>query len=150
MSLFHRPDRKTDPILAILAEVALFRQCSPQELRAVTRICTIIDVETGAVLMEQGAKGMEAFVVVEGTAEVEIDGDVVATVGPGEPLGELALLDRGPRTGTVRATTPMRVLVLSAQEFGKLLHDHPAVTRLILRATGARLRTVGNGRETAS
>lgn len=96
-------------------------------------------VTEGSVLMVEGKPGREAFFVLEGQADVSIRGDVVATVGPGEFLGEMALLSHAPRSATVTARTSMRMLVIDPVAFGALL-GRPAVARLIAESLAVRLR----------
>jgi hypothetical protein len=69
-------------------------------------------IEQGQALVEQGAEGDELYLLLDGVVDVEVDGDVVAEIGPGALLGERALLEGGKRTATVWATTPVRVVVV--------------------------------------
>jgi len=94
----------------------------------------------GKVLCEQGAVGREAFVIIDGTAEVRRNDKKVATLGAGACVGELALLDHGPRTATVTATAELTVLVLGAREFAALLDDVPSVAHKVLKAMATRIR----------
>jgi CRP/FNR family cyclic AMP-dependent transcriptional regulator len=125
-----------------LASVPLFSACSKKELQAVARATDQLVLPAGKVLCEQGATGREAFVLVEGTAEVRINGKKVATVGPGSCVGELALLDHGPRTATVVAETDVTALVIGIREFGAILDEVPSMTHKLLRALAARIRTL--------
>jgi CRP-like cAMP-binding protein len=106
----------------------------------VSRLCTPVKLPAGKELIREGSAGHEFFVVVEGRATVEVDGETVAVLGPGEFFGEVALLDGGARTASVTAETDLVVEVISHQEFFSLLLDAPSVTRRILRHLGARLR----------
>ena len=124
-----------------LARVTLFGGCSRKELRELASITTGVDIHPGQVLCQEGQVGMEFFVVVKGEATVTIAGDDVATIGPGEFFGEMALLDGGRRGATVTATTDMHVLVMSRHEFVMLLADVPTVSRRMLEALSSRLRT---------
>jgi CRP/FNR family cyclic AMP-dependent transcriptional regulator len=125
-----------------LASVPLFSACSKKELQAVARGTDQLVLPAGKVLCEQGATGREAFVLVEGTAEVRINGKKVASVGPGSCVGELALLDHGPRTATVVAETDVTALVIGIREFGAILDEVPSMTHKLLRALAARIRTL--------
>ena len=78
--------------------------------------------------------------VVEGEAVVKRNNRVVSSLGPGDAIGELALLDHGPRTATVEAATPMTVLVLSAREFSGVLDDVPGLSHKLMGALAARVR----------
>jgi CRP-like cAMP-binding protein len=132
--------RKPVPKLAQLSDVALFRTCSAAELRRIAALTTAVERPAGVILCTEGSVGREAFVIREGEATVEIDGRTVATLGPGDIVGELALLDRGPRTATVRATTAIEVLVLSKAEFATLVTDAPGATQRLLESLSRRLR----------
>jgi CRP-like cAMP-binding protein len=70
------------------------------------------NLEQGSALVTQGDEGRELFLILDGTVDVEVDGDVVAEIGPGALLGERALLEGGKRTATLWATTPLRVVVI--------------------------------------
>ena len=130
----------TDGKVQALATVGLFAGCTKREWQAVARICTQLRVDEGFVLTTQGGAGRECFVIATGDATVVIDGRTVATVGPGDCVGEMALLDGGPRTATVTTLTPMTLWVLSAGEFGSLLEASPAIDRKIMVALARRLR----------
>ena len=132
---------KTDPKIELLAQVSLFRGCTREELQELARICTEIDVPADQVLCREGQVGRECFVVVDGSATVTSGGEAVAMVGPGGFFGEIALLEHGPRVATVTAATPMRLFALSRPEFAQLMVGVPTVSRRIVEALGARLRT---------
>lgn len=123
-----------------LASVSLFSACSKKELQAVARASDEIDLAEGTVLCEQGSVGREAFVLMEGTAEVRRNGKKVATIGPGTCVGELSLLDHGPRTATVTATTDLKVLVIGVREFAAILDDVPTIAHKLMRALASLVR----------
>jgi CRP-like cAMP-binding protein len=124
----------------LLSTVPLFSRCTKKELTLFARLTTRIAIPAGQVVTRQGQLGREFLVIVTGKATVAIDGVVIATFGPGDFLGEIALLDGGPRTATVTADTDLVVEVMSYQEFMILLLDAPNVTRSILKGVAARLR----------
>ncbi|HUH06542.1 MAG TPA: cyclic nucleotide-binding domain-containing protein, partial [Egibacteraceae bacterium] len=70
----------------------------------------------GDTLVEQGAEGEEMYLLLDGVLSVEVDGEAVAELGPGAIMGERAVLEGGRRTATLRATTPCRVAVASADQ----------------------------------
>lgn len=123
-----------------LAKVPLFSTCSKTELQAIGRASDEAKLAAGRVLCEQGAAAREAFVIVEGEAEVRRNNRRVAALGPGDCIGEMALLDRQPRTATVTAATDLRVLVIGAREFEALLAAAPSITHKLLGSLGTRLR----------
>jgi CRP-like cAMP-binding protein len=126
----------------VLESIELFRACTKKELDEISRITYDTEVPEGAVLCVEGDKGLEFFIIVDGRALVTRRGVEICELGPGQFFGEMALLDGGPRVAEVRAITPMRVLVLSRQEFEQLLEQVPRVSRRILTAMGGRLRHV--------
>jgi CRP-like cAMP-binding protein len=79
-------------------------------------------------------------VIIEGTATVSRHGRKVATLGPGDAFGELALLDKAPRNATVTAATPMELVVLGQREFGGLIDEVPGFARKLLAGMARRLR----------
>ena len=123
-----------------LASVPLFSACSKKELQAIARASVEVDIQEGRTFVEQGQTGREAFVIIDGTAEVRRNGKKVSTLGPGGVVGELALLDRGPRTASVTANEKMKVLVLGPREFSGLLDEVPTITHKLLASLATRIR----------
>ena len=134
--------RRRDEKVEKLRRVPLFTACTDDELALVARNVDEHRVEAGRVLTRQGEVGREFFVIVEGTAEVRIGEQLVARLGPGDVVGELALLDRRCRTATVVAETPVVVLISGTREFAELLAKAPNVTRKLMAGLAARLRAV--------
>jgi CRP-like cAMP-binding protein len=133
----HRTDRKIERIGALRA----FRGCSPRQLAQIASLAAEVELERGAVLCAQGGVGREAFIILEGAADVHVGDRVVASVGPGDVVGEMAVLDRGPRSATVTATTPLSALVFTAGELSNLIEDVPPAARHLLVSVSRRLRT---------
>jgi Cyclic nucleotide-binding domain len=86
-------------------------------------------LETGETLTEQGAQEDDLFLLLDGILDVEVDGKVVAQVGPGAMLGERAALEGGTRTATLRAVTPCRLVVLTSDQISKYELTELALTR---------------------
>jgi CRP-like cAMP-binding protein len=128
--------------LDLLAAVPLFSSCSKGQLREVAQLGTRLDVATGKELTKEGASGREFFIVVEGEAECVVRGATAALLGPGDFFGEMALIDGGPRTATVRAASPLRVLLFDSREFSSLLLASPSIALKLLRTLAGRLRDV--------
>jgi len=128
------------PYLDRLAHIPLFGSCSQRELTKIARATDELSVPEGKVLTEEGERGREAFVIVSGTAGVTIGGTPVAELGPGDHFGELALLDGGPRTATVVATSELVVLVISQQAFTSLIDEVPGLSRKILASLAGLVR----------
>lgn len=131
---------RTDEKLEHLKQVPLFSQCSRKDLETIGRESDEISVEAGRVLIEEGKPGHEFFLILEGSASVHRRGQQIATLGPGKFFGELSLLDGGPRTATVKAETPMELLVLGTREFAGLLDSVPGLAHTMLGAVATRLR----------
>jgi CRP/FNR family transcriptional regulator, cyclic AMP receptor protein len=137
---------RKDPMIEVLAAIGLFSACNKRELSAVARSCTALEVNEGFVLTTQGFPGPECFVIAQGEAKVLIGGQQVATVGRGECVGEMSLLDKGPRTATVVATTPMRLWVMSRREFNSVLDASATISRNLLVTVAGRLRNAETNR----
>ena len=123
-----------------LKSIWLFSSCTGSELRKIRGSLDEVEVPAGKVLVEQGRIGMEFFLIVDGTAAVLRSGKKVAILGPGGHFGELALLDRRPRSATVVSETEMDLLVLSQRQFNSLLEAVPTIARKMLAALSNRLR----------
>ncbi len=124
----------------ILGRIPLFSGCSTKELRHIASLTSALELTAGETLTRQGEPGGEAFVIAEGDFDVKIGKKKVATLGPGEIVGEMALLDGKPRTATVEANSDARVMVLDRREFATLLQDTPSVAVKMLKAVAKRLR----------
>lgn len=112
--------------MARLRDVALFATLDSRELALLARLAQDLEVEEGRVLIRRGDLGREFLVVREGTAAVTSD-DELATLGPGDSFGEIALVENIHRTATVTATSPMRLVVLTAARFRPLRHTMPQI-----------------------
>ena len=123
-----------------LGQIWLFSACSGTQLRTIRRSVEEVQVPAGKVLCEEGAVGREFFFIVDGTATVRRGGRKAATLSPGQYFGELALLDRKPRSATIVADTPMTLLVLDQRHFNGLLDAIPALSHKLLVAMAGRLR----------
>ncbi|HLI02596.1 MAG TPA: cyclic nucleotide-binding domain-containing protein [Acidimicrobiales bacterium] len=124
----------------VLAKLPLFARCSRRELGRIADICVEEEKKAGSVLTHEGQAGGVAFVIVEGDAEVRQGRRVLGSVGPGEVIGELALIDGRPRSASVHATTDLRVLEISSDDFSTLLDDMPHFTRNLLVSLSLRIR----------
>ncbi len=137
--MVHTGDMTTNTTTAALASIELFAGLSKKDLKSIDRLMTPVDVKAGKEVIKEGTAGREAFIVVEGTASVWRDGKLIASVGKGAVLGEVALLANRARTATVLAETAMTVEVLNRREFEQLLDDNPGITRKLLVATAKRV-----------
>jgi CRP/FNR family transcriptional regulator, cyclic AMP receptor protein len=132
--------RGSNAYLDHLGNVPLFSACGKRDLQRIARATTELDLPEGEKLTDQGQMGNQAFVIVDGTATVRRNGKKVATLGPGSMVGELSLLDHGPRTATVTADGPMKVLVIDQRSFTAVLDDVPALSHKLLATLASRIR----------
>jgi CRP-like cAMP-binding protein len=91
-------------------------------------------------LVEQGRLGHEFFLILDGKASVRKNNRKTADLAPGQYFGEMALLDRGPRSATVVAETPMTLLILGPREFSGVLDEVPSMAHKMLATMAGRLR----------
>jgi CRP-like cAMP-binding protein len=130
---------RRDAYIEHLTQVPLFSACSKDELRKLSKRTTDIPIAEGHVLVKEGDRGLEFFVIVSGRARVSRRGRKVGELGPGDFFGELALLIDSERNATVTALTPMEAIVLSRREFEAALADAPRMTRRIMSGMAQRL-----------
>jgi CRP-like cAMP-binding protein len=90
-------------------------------------------------VIKEGDSGREFFVIVEGTADVERGGRRIASLGPGDFAGEIALIAKMPRTATIMTTSPVRALVITDRAFRQLLEHSPQIQVGVLTALAERL-----------
>jgi CRP/FNR family transcriptional regulator, cyclic AMP receptor protein len=110
---------------ALLAQIDFFKGCTQRQLDDIAKLVGDRELEPGDVLCRQGEHSTEAFVLVDGEAAVIIDGSQVAVVGKGEVVGELSIEHGGLRTATLRAITPLHVLVVDPREIESVLLSDP-------------------------
>lgn len=123
-----------------LEEVGLLAECSRRQLRAIARISEVIEVPEDTVLARSGAPGEEFFLILDGSARVEVSPRKRSRLKPGEYFGEMSLLDGGPRSASVIAETPLRLLVIKRRDFNTLLREAPELTQSLLATLSRRLR----------
>lgn len=129
-------------IAAKLAKVPIFSGCSKRELAVIAGAAKEVAHPAGTVIAREGERGIGLFLILEGTCKVTIGGRTKATLGPGDFFGEIALLDGGPRTATVTATAPARLVGITGWVFRGLLMAHPSIALKTLEAVAGRLRSV--------
>ncbi len=130
-----RADAKAD----LLRRLPLFELCSKRDVRRIAVLAEERSIADGTELITEGEPGREFFVVVEGEVEVRRRGRRVARLGSGSYVGEIALLSRSPRTATVTATTPLRVLAISGTDFVRLLDLLPELWLKVARTLADRV-----------
>ncbi|MGD0082343.1 MAG: cyclic nucleotide-binding domain-containing protein [Acidimicrobiales bacterium] len=120
--------------------VWLFSECSRSELKSISKSAETVTVTAGTTVCDEGEVGQTFYFIVSGKAIVSRNGRKTAELGPGGYFGELALLDRLPRSATVKAATDMELLAISQKDFNRLLTESASLTRKLLVATASRLR----------
>ena len=123
-----------------LKEVPMFEGCSQRQLRSVARIARVVDAPAGTMLTRADEPGDEFFLILDGTASVEVAAEERVPLRPGAFFGEMSLLDGGPRSATVVAETPVRFLVIMRRNFSVLLKDVPGLTQSLLVTLSRRVR----------
>ena len=123
----------------LIKGVPLFEHCSKKDLQRIGQIADEVDLRAGKVLIREGERGREFFVLVRGEVEVRRKGRKIATLGPGSFFGEMALLSKAPRAATVTAVTPIDVLVISDRAFLGLLDKMPELWLKVARALAERV-----------
>lgn len=126
--------------VGLLRNVSLFSACNDKELKKIASLADELTVPAGSILTKEGEPGSEFFVIVKGKASVRIRKRKVAGLGPGSFIGEMSLLDRGPRVATVVADTPLDLLVLDARQFSSMLNQVPYIAKKLLVGMAERLR----------
>jgi CRP/FNR family transcriptional regulator, cyclic AMP receptor protein len=129
-----------DPKIDLLSRVQMFSSLNKKELGLIARSADVATVKPGTEIVTQGTPGHEFYLVVSGQAIVRRNGRKIATLGPGQYFGELALLDRGPRSATVTAETEVELAIISQREFLAVLNQVPAVAYKLLVSMASRLR----------
>jgi CRP/FNR family transcriptional regulator, cyclic AMP receptor protein len=132
----------TPNVANTLANVPIFSGCSKRELGIIARASKEVHHKEGTVIAREGERGIGLFLILDGQCKVTIGGKTKARLGPGDFFGEVALLDGGPRTATVTAVSPVRLVGITGWVFRGLLMEHPTIALKTLEAVAGRLRSV--------
>lgn len=124
-----------------LGKVPLFSDLEEKELETVANAAKEIERGGGEVLAKEGDTGIGFFLILDGTARVDVGGETRGELGPGDSFGEISLLDGGPRTATVTALSDMRLLGLTAWAFKAIMKEHPEMAVKLLEVLAGYLRT---------
>jgi CRP-like cAMP-binding protein len=122
-----------------LEALPLFRDLSRRERERIARWADEVDVPSGYHLLVQGRLPHEFFVIEEGEVEVRKDGELVATLGPGDFLGEIAIMEHERRTASVVATSPIRLVALFKRDVWELEKRAPAAAERLRNLVRERL-----------
>lgn len=131
--------RPKDKKVAELRRLPAFSNEPMRRMADAGRALDLISVPQGEVLMRQGEVGHDFYLIIEGMARVERDGEVVANVTHGAIIGELALVGAGQRTATVVADTDMVLATGSRPSFAALVAEYPSFGAQVRRSAEARL-----------
>jgi CRP/FNR family transcriptional regulator, cyclic AMP receptor protein len=130
----------TDEKLELLKRTPLLSGLGRTDIEEVGRLVDEVDLKPGYVLMREGDIGREFFVIIEGQVRVERGGHTIRTMGPGEFVGDIALVTERPRTATATTETACRLLVLSHGAFHQLMDRYPSIRMSVLESMAIRLR----------
>jgi CRP-like cAMP-binding protein len=125
-----------------LKGIELFSTLAGEDLAAIAGIAEEVERDQGEAIVVEGEPGDALFFVVSGKVAVEKGGRVVAELGEREVFGEMALLDPGPRSATVRAASDVLLLSIAREDFDDIMRDRPEVPIGVMKVLVRRLREV--------
>ena len=125
--------------IELLKGIPVFAGCTRAELIEVALSADEREASEGQRLTEEGRRGREFFVLVEGAVVVRRGSRKLADLGTGDWFGEIAILTYKPRTATVTATSPVRLLVMGDREFRRIVETTPRIALKVLRSVAERL-----------
>jgi CRP-like cAMP-binding protein len=125
-----------------LRRLPLFGELDHHDLSTLARHVGEVEIPAGELLFEQGSIPYELFVIEEGTAEVTRDGETLGTLGPGEIVGEIALLRLQRRMATVTVTSPLRAVTVSADDLQVIEEEMPEIAGHLRALMAARERAI--------
>lgn len=136
--MLHRGSR--DPKVAAVSRVPMFANFSHRELEFLAKEMDEVDVAAGTTLTTQGKPNHTFHIILEGAANVDVDGGTVAKLGEGDFFGEISMLARGDAMATVVATAPTRLMVLSHEQFRDAVRGNEHLLAAVMEAMAERLR----------
>lgn len=134
------PEPSRDPRIQHLERVPLFSGLNENELHRIVEFSRIAEFPEGARVTQIGEPGDSFFVLIDGTVVVRTPISAAGELHPGDFFGEMSLLDGEPRSATIVATTPVRLLVVDRSHFWRLLEEAPDLTSRILMTLSRRVR----------
>lgn len=133
------------PIQDHLRTIPLFAGMTDRALDGVASLAEEVDFAAGDTLTVEGEPGDTLYLVLEGSVTVTRSGVSLPSLGPGDVIGEVALVDGRPRTATTAAAEPVHALVVGRQAFGDLMERFPAVRLGVMMALADRVRADEQG-----
>jgi CRP-like cAMP-binding protein len=131
-----------DEKLELLKRIPLFGSFDGKHLKRLGMLTEELDVPAGRVLIRQGELGDDLMIIYDGLVTVQRDGVQVNKLGPGQFFGEIALIERGPRTATVIAETACRLLVVNHRDFHAMMEEFPEIASKVLLTLAHRVRSL--------
>ena len=125
-----------------LSAVPLFEGCSRKELQSIAKAGDEVTMTAGTVVVEQGQLGREAFIVLDGRVVVKRGGKKITSLGAGTVVGELSLLDHGPRTATVVCETDCTLYVIDQRHFRGVIEQSPSIAMKLLATLASNIRAL--------
>ncbi|MCP3912467.1 MAG: cyclic nucleotide-binding domain-containing protein [Actinomycetia bacterium] len=135
----------SDAKIERLKGMPLLRRCSDEQVAHLAELADEAQIESGRTITEQGHVGHHAYVIVSGTADVQVNGNSVATLDAGDIIGQISLFDQGPHTATVTSSSDMDLLVVDHQQFGDALANVPGLAVNMLKELAHTVRTLDSG-----
>ena len=127
-----------------LRNVYIFNEVSPRHLEKIAQQGKVVQHEPGHTIMTEGRTALGFHLLLEGEAEILVHGEVRKVVGPGDYVGEIAVIDGKPRSATVRARGPVKAWAISDTAFKTLLEKEPGLALAVLRGLCSRIREAEN------
>lgn len=126
--------------ILFLKTTALFGSVPSEDLAPLARVATVERFPSGAAIVAEGEVGDRLYVLIAGKVGVTVGGERVATLGPGEAVGEMAVLDAAPRSASVVADDETTALCIGSEEFYEILHEQVEIAEGVIRMLTRRLR----------
>jgi CRP-like cAMP-binding protein len=123
-----------------LRQIPLFKSCNPHALADIARLADEVDVADGYTLIREGTFGEQFILIIDGHVRIDRGGRTVRVMGPGEFLGEIALIDKGRTTATATTEGPAKLFIVGHAAFNSLLYESPAILLEIMTALANRIR----------
>jgi len=124
----------------VLRSVPLFEGMTDRAVEAIAGLAEEVEFPAGSEMTREGYPGESFIVILAGRATVDVDGRRVRDLSGGDYLGEISLIDGGPRTATVTATESVQALIVPRVGFDRLMDEHPAVRLEVLTSLTQRIR----------
>jgi CRP/FNR family transcriptional regulator, cyclic AMP receptor protein len=133
---------RKDGKIELLKRVPLFSQCSKKQLSAIAGLTDLVTIPPGTNLIREGSYDRDFMLIVDGGVDVRRKGRKINTLGPGDYIGEIALLSGGARVATVTTTADTTLLVVGPRAFRDLLDNAPALQVSLIGVLASRLHAL--------